>query len=1042
MEIPTLVSVLDHPHLAADHLHAWNLRDAHRGQQTLLELADCGLTLDLLANLCDQLSRHLPDLPDPDAVLTAFRQFLFASRSPLALGALFERDPSALPMLLRALALGERWRNLLVADPEAFDRLRMTGGQPLARAAMVGDACEEIASLGDERSVASALGRIRDREQLWIAYGELFCRHKFELVAEQLTYLSESLMEAALQAAIAPLVQKGLDPPRIAVIAFNRLGGAEADFGDQLELLLLHEAGGSSESARRTVHEQAERIAKQLVRLLSEGSGRGPLFRLKLVSLPDSSATSITHPADDVLLGYDNFGRTWHRQALLKSRPIAGDIGLAAAVLDRLQPWIFRRYLNRADETGIKALGRRLLRQVAAEDSGHGALNVESSRGALFDLEGAVQFLQLLAGGEQPGVRQRGTLGAIAALEQAAILTVSQRTQLEDAYVWLRRMLHRIQIACRSDTTVLPADEAALESVARSLDLADAAALTHEFRRRTSRVWEVLSQLVQEALPDEPQSPAVDLLLDPAPSAADAAAVFAGYGFRNPEAAATAMHELAREHISFLSTRRCRHFLALIAERLLQAVGATPDPDRTLVDLVRVSNSLGGKGVLWELFSFHPASLQLYVRLCAASPYLSGILTTNPGMIDDLVDSLQLDRLPAREELDRAMTELSRGATDTLPIVHDLKNSAHLRIGVRDILGKEPIDATHAALADVAEFCLYHVIEREMAQLTEKHGQPALGPGPFEGELCRAVVLGLGKLGAGEPNYHSNIEVAFLYEGDGTTRQAPRSRQQATTNNHFFSLLAQRVLKEAKQLTPKGRLATVDVVLWPPGVSGSLAMPLADFANYFASGAAPLGQWQALCQARPVFGDRTIQAALANTVQQLLTARVTQPNERQAIYRARIELERGAAELNLKRAAGGTLDIEFLVQALQLECARGAPAVLVPGTQVALAALAQAGALSADDAQYFAESYRFLRRIESGLRLLNTPARHDLPEDELSLDKLALLLGQPNGATIRDRAIITLAENRRRFERIMNREHKPGALGAGGRAERAGGFVW
>ena len=293
MEIPTLVSVLDHPHLAADLLHAWRLSDPHRARQTLLDLADCGLTLDLLAGLCDQLSRHLPDLPDPDAVLTAFRQFLLASRSPLAMGALFQRDPSALPVLLRAMSLGDHWRELLIADPEAYDRLRFSAGLPVTRAAMVTDTCAEIASLGDERSVVSALRRISDRERLRIAYGDMFCRHKFELVAEQLTYLSESLLEAALQAAVAPLVQKGLDPPRMAVIALDRLGGAEADFSDQLELLLLHDSGGSSESARRTAHEQAERIAKQLVRLLSEGGDRGPLFRLKLVALPDSAATSL-----------------------------------------------------------------------------------------------------------------------------------------------------------------------------------------------------------------------------------------------------------------------------------------------------------------------------------------------------------------------------------------------------------------------------------------------------------------------------------------------------------------------------------------------------------------------------------------------------------------------------------------------------------------------------------------------------------------------------------------------------------------------------
>ena len=109
---------------------------------------------------------------------------------------------------------------------------------------------------------------------------------------------------------------------------------------------------------------------------------------------------------------------------------------------------------------------------------------------------------------------------------------------------------------------------------------------------------------------------------------------------------------LATERVSFLSTRRCRHFLASIAPHLLQAVAETPDPDSTLVNLSKVSDSLGGKGVLWELFSFNPPSLQLYVRLCASSPYLSGILTSNPGMIDELMDSLVLDKLPTYESLE------------------------------------------------------------------------------------------------------------------------------------------------------------------------------------------------------------------------------------------------------------------------------------------------------------------------------------------------------------------------------------------------------
>src|SRR5207247_6942050 len=133
--------------------------------------------------------------------------------------------------------------------------------------------------------------------------------------------------------------------------------------------------------------------------------------------------------------------------------------------------------------------------------------------------------------------------------------------------------------------------------------------------------------------------------------------------------------------------------------------------------------------------------------------------TTNPGMIDELIDSLQLDKLPTRAALEATLAELCRGAADTLPILHDFKNAEHLRIGVRDLLGKDDIDRTHAALAEVAETCLTHVAQLEHARLVEKFGQPVVGAGPREGEPARLVVVGFGKLGGREPNYHSQLDV-------------------------------------------------------------------------------------------------------------------------------------------------------------------------------------------------------------------------------------------------------------------------------------------
>ena len=187
------------------------------------------------------------------------------------------------------------------------------------------------------------------------------------------------------------------------------------------------------------------------------------------------------------------------------------------------------------------------------------------------------------------------------------------------------------------------------------------------------------------------------------------------YRFRDVKQAYRNLMSLAEERIRFLSTRRCQHFLAAIAPQLLAAIAETADPDSTLVNLDQVSDSLGGKGALWELFSFNPPSLRLYVELCAYSPYLSGILTSNPGMIDGLMDSLVLDKLPTRETMERQLAELCRAAEDIDPILQSFKNDQQLCVGVRDILGKEDIQATTGALSDIAETCLAQIAAREYA---------------------------------------------------------------------------------------------------------------------------------------------------------------------------------------------------------------------------------------------------------------------------------------------------------------------------------------
>jgi len=289
-----------------------------------------------------------------------------------------------------------------------------------------------------------------------------------------------------------------------------------------------------------------------------------------------------------------------------------------------------------------------------------------------------------------------------------------------------------------------------------------------------------------------------------------------------------------------------------------------------------------------------------------------------------------------------------------------------------------------------------------------------------EGDVCEPVVLALGKLGGQEPNYHSDLDLIFLYEATGNTLRRRRGAKSSTTNAHFFSELGQRVIRTASHLGPHGRLYEVDARLRPTGKSGLLAVPIDALARYFSAGPGQLWERQALCKARVVWGSPQAAEYAMQVVAEATFGPTWKPEYATEIRQMRVRLEETASKSNLKRGPGGTVDTEFLVQMLQLRHGGGDPSVRRPGTLDALAALRDGGYLSADDAEYFSRSYRFQRSIEARIRLMNATGRHELPDQPKELAKLAYLLDHPNPRDLVAEAEQMFRENRQRFDRIFN----------------------
>jgi glutamate-ammonia-ligase adenylyltransferase len=287
------------------------------------------------------------------------------------------------------------------------------------------------------------------------------------------------------------------------------------------------------------------------------------------------------------------------------------------------------------------------------------------------------------------------------------------------------------------------------------------------------------------------------------------------------------------------------------------------------------------------------------------------------------------------------------------------------------------------------------------------------------------VILGLGKLGGREPNYHSDLDVIFLYDSKVVSNDPMVSHsfedflRAGITSQFFFSELAASITQFVAHSPRHGRLFEIDSRLRPTGKSGSLAVSTDEFERYFASGQGQLWERQALCKARPVFGSATNADRAMSLVHNAITVQTWQPEMAKEIYAMRMAIQKDCSERNLKRGEGGTVDVEFAIQMLQLKHATTNRSVLVPGTLEAIEKLVSMGYLNQSDGRLLTQGYQLLRNVEARLRLMNTSARHDLPDDEKQLSKLAYLLNYQDASQLSEAVSVHRGRIRSVFDSLQ-----------------------
>jgi glutamate-ammonia-ligase adenylyltransferase len=1040
---------LESPQETRQLLAQWHLRDTAGSLANLRGVAGAIGTM-AFNELCTPLGRILPRCPDPDMSLNNLERFFANPVAPEQLPVLLESRARTLETLLQLFSTSQFFSDLLVANPDYLDMLRVPLRSSPNRAELQDQLQAEVDAAFEDSAVLRAFRRFRQRQLLRIGTNDIIRDRPFEEVTRDISRVADMALEVALHCALRTIGNRFGDPftshdqpARCVILAFGKHGGKELNYSSDIDLMFLFDEDGTTRGKR--VHsigndEFFGRVVGEVVRILSQHSDQGQAYRVDLRLRPEGKRGPLARSLASTLAYYDTLGRTWERQALIKVRPCAGDIRLGEQFVKAIEPFVYRKYLTFGEINGIKALKRRI--EQKTHRAGTSDTEVKTGIGGIRDVEFAIQFLQLLNGGDLPEVRQRNTLRAMQALAHAGCLTDQEYGILQDTYRFLRRVEHRLQLMCDLQTHRLPDSTEELRKLAQRMGFGDDGGSSADslapsadsrepdnfltvYRAKTELNRKILDHLLHQTFEGEAGEPESDLILDPNPDPATIQAVLGKYPFSDVMGAYHCLTQLATESVPFLSTRRCRHFLASIAPQLLKAVAETPDPNMALVNLEKVTASLGGKAILWELFSFNPPSLKLYVELCASSQFLAEILITNPGMIDELLDSLVLNQPRSLAELKTELADLCRNADDPDLILHSFQDKEILRIGVRDILGKDDIQATTAALSDLAETILGQLADLQWGPMTRRFGIPSLAEGPRTGQPARYVILGLGKLGGREMSYQSDLDLVLVYEGDGRTTAPPGSTRfdqfDWTDNFHYFTEFTQRVIKAAGLLGPIGRLYHVDMRLRPTGKSGSLVIPLNEFRRYYDGGTAQLWERQALTRARVVHGDLTFAADVMAAVNDAVHGIPWHPGLADEILDMRERIEASGSERDLKRGFGGISDVEFLVHLFRIKYGKSMPSLCSTNTWEALDALGNSGLITPQEHKTLRTCYDFLREVEACLRIVHNRSLNELPDRPEDVERLARRMGS-TGAAFQVELDQHLEQTRELFLRLMARE--------------------
>jgi [glutamine synthetase] adenylyltransferase / [glutamine synthetase]-adenylyl-L-tyrosine phosphorylase len=964
-------------------------------------------TLDSVApGLANRVPMLLAAAADPAMALAGWERLLEATADPAVIAALSPEELSALCTLLGGSqslsntlqALGAEWLTL-------FRECYAAGRRSAA------DHERELGAAVDEpwEPFSSQLRQLRHRQYLRIGLADLTGRYPVETTMAELSELAAGLFAAACRWARRTLREQYGDFPvgspqdaglstqdSFVVLAMGKLGGGELNFSSDVDVMYLYAAGSQQTAGgpRGTLQarEFFTRLAELVTRALQEVTASGFAFRVDLRLRPEGVNGPIVNALNDALVYYEAYGQTWERSALIQARPIAGEMELGERFLREMRPFVYRRYLDYTTIADMKEMKARVEAQLGKK-VGHG--NVKLGRGGIREIEFLVQVLQLVHGGRDERVRGRGSLSTLAKLTETGYLPADEGQALMQAYRFLRHVEHKIQIVHQRQTHAVPSDVREQETLARRLGYRGDDVVTQmwaDLTRHTERVRRAFEKLFYEPAAETRRSADAEVveLLQTLEAREGSLARLKTLGFTRPESSYDDLLLLRDGPVSAPARLRRKQALYDIAPSLLRTILQSADPDLALRNVATFISSVGARTSFLALLRENPGTLRMLVELFGGSQFLANAFIRHPELLDTLVRADLVRVYRTAEDLAaelQAVLPADGDFEESLEALRRFRNQEFLRIGINDLQSLLRPEEVSAELTSLAQVCLQSACDVAARDVCARYGC-----GELPGQL---VVLGLGKLGGGELNYNSDLDLIFVYE-------EPQTGTTPLPSLEFFSKLAQRLITVLQVATREGIVYRIDTRLRPSGRSGPLVSSLEGFRRYHET-SAQIWERQALVKARPVAGTPALAQRVATIISDFVYRAPLRAEDvgeiRRLRWRMESELARESRErVNIKTGRGGLVDVEFLTQMLQLHYGASDASVRVGNTLGALEALARASVLPGEDHRLLADGYRFLRRVENSLRLAYDRPVEDLDRTQMDLKRIAKRMGFEGGA--------------------------------------------